>query len=123
MKYLLPAVGWSVLILILSTGPGVSVPFSWMDIFSPDKIGHLVVYAVQVILLLWGCRRWKAEGAIGQKVIIAILFFSISFGIAMEGLQWGFFPNRYFEVLDIIANIIGSFTGLFIFRKYLINKI
>jgi VanZ family protein len=44
-----------------------------------------------------------------------------AYGVLMEIMQFAFFKGRYFEVLDIIANIIGSFTGLFVF-KYFINK-
>ena len=35
------------------------------------------------------------------------------YGVMMEiDAIYSFFPGRYFEVLDIIANIIGSFVGL-----------
>lgn len=44
------------------------------------------------------------------------------YGLFMEILQFTFFPGRYFEVLDIIANIIGSFAGLFVFKFFITKK-
>jgi glycopeptide antibiotics resistance protein len=31
--------------------------------------------------------------------------------VAIEFVQGGWIPDRYFDVLDILANIIGSITG------------
>ena len=44
------------------------------------------------------------------------------YGILMEGMQYAFFPGRYFEVLDIIANIIGAIIGLIFFQKFFMSK-
>ena len=46
------------------------------------------------------------------------LIISILYGISIEVIQFTFFPGRYFENLDILANIIGSFTGLFLFNFF-----
>jgi VanZ family protein len=46
---------------------------------------------------------------------------AIGFGALMETVQFGFFPDRYFEILDLIANIIGSICGSAIYY-YKIKK-
>lgn len=117
MAYL-PAILWALVILYLSTGPGVNLPSSWGDIFQLDKLAHLVVYGILTALFLWG--KLKKEGSnnlVQSDWLIAILVSSF-YGIGMEILQYAFFPNRYFEYLDIFANIIGSFLGVLIFKHY-----
>ena len=43
---------------------------------------------------------------------------SIIYGIGMEVVQYTFFPGRFFEIPDIIANIIGSILGLYLFKRF-----
>ncbi len=113
MKSYLPAIGWSVVILVLSTRATVNLPESWSDLFAPDKVGHAFVYGVQTWLLLRAFRQKALE-----KAVFWALLISISYGILMEVIQYTFFPNRFFEVFDIIANISGSLIGLFLFNNF-----
>jgi len=117
LKSYLPAIGWSILILLLSTRATINLPQSWFDLYSPDKFGHAFVYGVLCWLLLKAFHR----EALGKPVLWALLI-SISYGILMEVVQYSFFPNRFFEVYDIIANISGSLLGLWIFRKMKSNN-
>ena len=119
MKAYLPAFLWSVLIFGLSAGSAVQVPDSWWDLISVDKVGHAIVYGVLTILLYWG--SWKNGKKLTIPVLLLGLAISISFGISMECMQYFFFPSRYFEVLDIIANIIGSFISLILFYLFYKN--
>ena len=48
-----------------------------------------------------------------------VLFFSVSFGILMEICQFYLFNGRSFELYDILANIIGSFLGVILFKKFI----
>ncbi|MFK7775887.1 MAG: VanZ family protein [Saprospiraceae bacterium] len=118
-KKLIPAILWSFLILYFSTKGTINLPESWWDFFSMDKIGHFGIYGIFTFLLLLGflspSSKWK------QKGVQMALGISIFYGISMEVIQYAFFPGRYFEYLDIIANIIGSFTGL-LFFNFLIKK-
>ncbi len=116
MKYYWPALLWSILIFVLSAGPGVQVPSSWMDLISVDKFGHAGVYGILTILICWG--SWKKRTALTNALLLFGLTISSTFGIIMEGMQYFFFPHRYFEVLDIIANIIGSLIGLLLFYLF-----
>ena len=69
------------------------------------------------MLLLGGFTHNRAL-ALEQKGIIIALGVSIIYGIGMEVIQYTFFPGRFFEIPDIIANIIGSFLGLYLFKRY-----
>lgn len=120
IKALLPSLLWSIVILVLSAMPGISLPESFWDFISMDKLGHIGVYGIQTFLLLKGLSSQITNDA--KKVAVIALIISILYGILMEGMQYTFFPYRYFEYLDIFANIIGSLTGLLIFNFFNTKK-
>ena len=122
MKNYIPALIWSLIILGLSTMPGINLPETFWDILSWDKLAHAVVYALQCALILWGGHRAQAAATLNQPLAIIALLISGVYGILMEVIQYSFFPNRFFEVQDIIANIIGSFIGLYVYQRYFLIK-
>ena len=92
--------------------PGQQLPkIDWL--MTPDKFGHAAVYGVLTVGVYYSLRpyiksiirnRWLAFG-------IASIY-----GIAMEVVQYAFFPGRYFEIWDIVANIIGAFAALLLLK-------
>ena len=121
MKRFIPALAWSLFILLLSTGPGISLPQSWWDLFSIDKLGHFVAYAVLSMSLLWAVQSNTVALQRPERKLLLIIGWSIFYGVLMEFIQYRYFPNRYFEILDIIANIIGSFAGLYFYNLYFLK--
>ena len=120
MKRFLPAIFWAILILTLSLMPAKNLPEIHFDLLAPDKLAHAFVYAVLCILLLYGFQNghWKTG--------ILTFLLSNGFGCTMEIFQYAFFPDRYFEFHDIIANAIGTILGILAFILYhyrLKNKI
>ena len=107
---------WAVLIIFLSSTPSLNLPESFWDIIGIDKLGHFAIYGIFTFLLLQ--LFVPAPLSWGKKGIILSLIIGILYGISMEAMQYTFFPGRYFEYLDIIANIIGSFTGLYFYNFY-----
>jgi len=113
-KFYLPAFTWAIIILYLSA---TAVPQFKIDfIFSPDKINHFAAYGLLSILMVWGI--WKTQKVFKRKVLLIILTISSIYGILMEIMQYLFFPNRYFDYGDMIANILGSILGIIIIRIY-----
>ena len=104
----IPALLWAVLIFTLSTGHSVQVP-RFSNLLEPDKLAHAAAYFVLAALLLWGIHRTigVTPGTMAAAIVISSLY-----GISMEVIQYTFFPNRLFEILEIIANIIGSILGV-----------
>lgn len=88
-----------------------------MDFISLDKVGHLVFYGILCMLILAALTQNRTLPLVKKWSIIA-LGISIIYGIGMEVIQYTFFPGRFFEIPDIIANIIGSFLGLYLFKRY-----
>jgi len=117
LKGFYPAIGWGVVILVLSIQPGIDLPESWLDFIAFDKLGHAGVYGLLTYLLLKGFAKEAKTGFFGNSFLTA-LFISSVYGILLEFVQYAFFPGRFFELYDIIANIIGSLIGLYIFKFF-----
>ncbi len=110
---------WALIIFGLSIMPGVSLPaMSWMDYLAPDKLAHAIVYGIFSYLVI---RAYSSDNqALSKHMILSVLITS-GYGVLMELIQGNFFPQRFFEVPDIIANIIGSLIGVLIYN-YLHNR-
>ena len=119
MKYYIPAIICSVLIFWLSVTSGVNFPQTFKDLFSFDKVAHAIAYGVQAGLLFWAV--YKSRGNLSAKSMFLISVGVALYGISMEIIQYCFFPSRYFEELDILANIMGIVIVHMIFKQ-LLNK-
>ena len=98
-------------ILILSLMPGSSLPgISWGDMVSLDKWAHFIMYGS--LSFVWAYEWLPSDTSRQLKRYIMILTATAVFGVMLESLQLILNSDRYFEVLDIIANIIGSMAGL-----------
>ena len=108
-RHFLPALLWLITITGLSVMPGVQLPD--ITLFEPDKAAHLFVYGVLVGLGYFGF--FKKEGRAGITVLrgFQLFLFASFWGILMEYIQGSFFPGRFFEVYDMIANCLGAAIG------------
>ena len=120
LTFFFPAIIWGLIILYLSSDPGIQLPSSFWDFLAVDKLGHLVFYGILTYLIGLGFYKRKNQ-FFDKKMSFIALIISATYGIAMEIMQYSFFPNRYFEILDIIANISGSIVGI-LFFKYIYYK-
>ena len=112
MKVYYPII-WALFILALSTGRTPNLPET--NLFEPDKLAHLFVYGVLVYLAL---RAYKSVKELTLRIIIVIVASSTLYGLLMELLQKTFFPYRYFEWGDVVANAVGSILGWIIFLYF-----
>jgi VanZ family protein len=109
-----PVIFWIITITILSLMPSSSIPDNtWGSQFQIDKLVHIVLYSIYTWLLgRYLCNKWTKS-----NILLGLAFgITVVYGIFMELLQYYLSPSRFFEMLDIIANIIGSIVGL-IFLK------
>lgn len=110
-----PAILWTIFIFWASTFfAGENIPETLFDIFETDKVGHFGVYAIFYFLWMYGLL--KSGSKLTKIDFIIVILCCIGYGVLMEYIQFTFFPGRYFEIADILANIIGSFLGLIFFR-------
>ncbi len=105
------------IILMLSIAAGIRLPKVAIDLISPDKLAHATAYFVFCSTLVYG---WQRNGIAVSRTLWMSLTVSAAYGVSMEILQYGFFPHRYFEVWDIVANIIGSIISVLV--SYFIIK-
>ncbi|MBI1227331.1 MAG: hypothetical protein GC192_19015 [Bacteroidetes bacterium] len=109
MKFFIPVVLWAILIFILSTKVGIQLPETKIG---TDKVAHFAVYFVFNLLAIRGLVL--GDNLSTKNVLIATFVVTV-YGITMEFIQWAFFPNRFFEVWDMVANFIGAVLGYIAF--------
>ena len=118
LKYLIPAFVCTVVIFYLSIISQSSLPQTLKDLFSIDKLLHAIAYGTLAGTYFWGVQKYLGYLTLPQMILIALG--AAAYGVLMEVIQYTFFPERYFEVLDILANIMGIFISYLIYN--LIHK-
>ena len=99
--------------------------YSFSDVDTPslgiphlDKAVHFTFYFVASILGVLFLRE-RTDGEIPiKKALLLMLFFTIAFSILMEVLQYSFTLHRTGDILDGIANTIGSICGVVISKIF-----
>ena len=105
---------WSIFVLILCGIPGDKLPHdSWMDEWMVDKIVHVGLYAILLLLFLVESK--------GENVILGLCY-GVLWGIFIEILQQFIFYKRSFDLLDMIANSVGCVIGVLVFFRFLFKK-
>ena len=89
-------------------------------IISPDKLAHIIVYGILTILFFRGL---KIEGKYNRLNIILTIGICALYGMLMEVIQYTFFPGRFFELGDSLANLIGCVLAYLLFEKLLKYKV
>jgi VanZ family protein len=121
VQYHLWSILWGILIIILTALPGNLIPEvpSFFDLFEPDKLVHIFIFAVLVALLIRGFILqdgplfWKTN-AVSIALNIGVLLSGLT-----ELMQKFFIPGRIASVYDFIANVAGCFLGWWIFSIWL----
>ena len=114
---------WAGCILILSVLPKEAM--GSLDLFGIkgfDKVLHAGAYALLAFLMMYGGRKRLAGVRMNfDRFSWSVFLFAGLYGIVMEWLQRTYSSTRYFEVPDIIANIIGALCGVAVYIFF--NKI
>jgi len=119
-KFLLPAIAWSVMVLLLTLAPGNYFPEvpSFLDLFQPDKIVHVLIFGILTILSSRGLLKQYTSKFLRYYGINIGFIFSVLLGGAVEILQTAMNLGRYGNVYDFIANAVGCTIAVIIVRKY-----
>lgn len=120
LKGITPTVAWLLLILYLSTyGVKVNLPEPVWNLFKWDKLVHAIMYGILATLMVWAIEQRRP---VTKGVLTLVFVLSTAYGTLMEIIQYSFFPNRSFEILDIIANIIGISVSISVIYFFYIKK-
>lgn len=115
VKHFLPAFAWLIVIVVLSTRGNVPMPS--FNLIGPDKLGHAAAYGVLGWLILWGFRRSSPARVLRNVHFIGTFVFAAAFGVLMEWVQLTFFPGRFYEYDDMLANAIGAAVACFLLPR------
>ena len=95
------------LIFYFSVVPASSIPNIAALSFVSDKIIHALIFLYLSYIGL------KSYLNISKLLLLALIF---SFGLVIEIIHF-YHPYRFFEIPDLIANLIGILLALAIFNK------
>jgi len=110
-RYWFPLIIYCILIFLQSSFPFIeSVP----ELPYTDKLVHFFAYAVLGALFLRAYRTLQIRNNLKLLIILSMLSSSL-YGISDEIHQY-FVPSRSAEGMDIVADILGSVFGVFIYQ-------
>ena len=113
MRYTI-AIVWVVVIAILHAIPCSDFPeVSFSDFFQFDKLIHAIIFMIGVYLFAITLKE-------PQKIqfLRYIVISYIAYGLLLELLQGLVFIERSADILDWLADTIGVFLGVWIFKKF-----
>ncbi|MHA3789063.1 VanZ family protein [Flavobacterium hauense] len=110
-KFLPAAVAWGVFVTYACLAGASSIPkASWLDIDNKDKIVHFIFHFVFTILLY---KTYKAKAGSSVKAYGYAFLTAAVYGVIIEICQGLFTAERSADVLDALANMLGSLTAIF----------
>ena len=123
LRHLYPALLWALFILLLCAIPGPHIPrLTFLDWLQPDKIAHLVLFGVLCYLLIKGFRKQQAIQTFTDRSKVWAVLLSSVYGAVVELLQQYVFAKRSGEVLDVLADALGAFLGLWLYVYWVKRK-
>ncbi|MBC8047999.1 MAG: VanZ family protein [Fimbriimonadaceae bacterium] len=99
---------WAAFIFFVSVIPAVDLPS--ISIWESDKLAHAIVYCILTISVAFTIRKSRPDYGITRTIIITAVL-CISYSLAIEILQDTPLVSRSFDILDIVANCIGTGLG------------
>lgn len=109
--WFVPAIVVALGIFLLSTF--LSIPVRVEGIGYLDKIEHAFAYFVLMSSFMFA---FKKTEILTTKRSYYLLVGASAYGFLLELAQYTFFPNRYFEWVDAMANVLGVIIGYLIFK-------
>jgi VanZ family protein len=114
----LPLILYCLLIFFQSANPSPeqipSFPFS-------DKLLHFMAYGILGILFYRAYQTLKIKDNLPLLMVLSVVS-AILYGISDEVHQ-SFVPFREAEVADVIADTIGAFSGVYLYRTLVVSRI
>lgn len=114
MRYTI-AIVWVIVIAILHAIPGSDFQnFSSYNFFQFDKLIHVIIFMLGVYFFALAFNDQEQKNIYSLRYII-ISF--IAYGLLLEVFQGLVFVERNADVLDWLADIVGVFLGIWIYKK------
>jgi VanZ family protein len=115
--YWLPLILYCLFIYIQSANPSPeqipSFPFV-------DKALHCVAYGIMGILFYRAYQTLRVRANIHMLMLLSVVSASL-YGISDE-IHQSFVPFRDAEVADVIADVIGAFSGVYLYQLLVVSR-
>lgn len=111
---------WAAFILLLCALPGYDLPrVNFWDFDIGDKLAHVGVFTLLGFFMVkGGVRRQGKFSRLTPRRIFVLALIAAVYGGLTEIMQGLFFPTRFADVLDFIADSIGGIVGIIIGTIY-----
>ena len=111
------AIVWALFILIITGTPGSYIPeiTTFWEWLKPDKIVHVIVFAILSFLILYNIREQYLQSNHRSYYIIFAVGGTAVYGLLTEVLQHYVFIGRSGNVYDVFADCVGAFAGWMLF--------
>ncbi len=107
---------YSIIVILLCALPGDSMPsLDFMDLFSFDKIAHMLAFGILCILTAIALAKYLHFSYMRKYVLHWTFFYCIFLGAATETGQAYLAVHRSGDWLDFIADALGVLAGLVLF--------
>jgi len=107
--------------MIVTLTPGSRLPESDLfDIPFMDDLIHVGMFGIQSFLMLKSFRVYRDSNHLQWKIVVWIILAGIFLSIFLEYMQ-KIIPNREFELIDLISNLVGilfGFVGFMLINKF-----
>ena len=114
---------WTLLILLVCLIPGDNLPnSSFLSFKGADKLIHFTLYLVLLIVVGKGLVNYFNPSYSSNRIIVIAFLYCLFLGIGIEFIQSVFVADRLGDVFDVLANGIGSSTGVLILIAQLKTK-
>ncbi|MCW3462736.1 VanZ family protein [Chitinophaga nivalis] len=114
-KFYIPAILWTIVILVLCTMPGNDIPTnSFFQKIHFDKIVHFGLFG-GIVLFFSLAIYWQKKHIKGITLFFFVLMAAI-YGLAIEFIQKYWAINRSFDIIDVVADTLGAIAGVWVFK-------
>ena len=116
-RYLTLSIAWGgvIVYLLIIYSPKLGLPSFFLFL---DKLVHFILFLIQSILITNTIYEYRNRN--NRILFIVSIIFLLLLGVIIE-IQQIYLPYRRFEIMDLISNFVGVFSGSFFiiyFRKY-----
>ncbi len=115
--YWLPLILYCLIIYIQSANPS---PDQIPSIRFVDKVFHFAAYGIMGILFYRAYQTLRIKDNLQMLMLLSVVSASL-YGISDE-IHQSFVPFRDAEVGDVIADIIGAFSGVYLYRAFVVSR-
>lgn len=108
---------WALLILLLSLVPGSELPeVSFWELLTFDKAMHIFMYGVLSFRTMMAASKQHTYYWMRHSAAIFTFIIVTAFGGFIEIIQETLLTDRYGDWVDLLANVIGTMLGIYVFR-------